>query len=183
MSGASSSAIRVPPPAWVVSIDFGTRGSGFAIRKAGAPSGTAPALHEGWPDAPDARYPKDLTATLYCGRCAWAALLPAQPCKQSSCTSLTHREPIAIGWRARKTWTQLERPGLDTHTYMESFKLALHDPVRAAALPPWLNAEKVGPRQCLLAWCLHVFPENVQLLSTGCYGLPHAAARVCNGPI
>jgi hypothetical protein len=64
----SEHGVRSPAPAWVVSIDFGTRGSGFAIRRASAPAGTPPALHESWPDQPESRYPKDLTAILYRGR-------------------------------------------------------------------------------------------------------------------
>jgi hypothetical protein len=60
--------VRCPAAVWVVSIDFGTRGSGFAVRRATAPVGTPPLLHESWPEQPEARYPKDLTAILYRNR-------------------------------------------------------------------------------------------------------------------
>jgi hypothetical protein len=63
------SGIRAPKPKYIVSIDFGTRGSGFAITRKSANVNEPPLLHEDWPDQPEGtRYPKDLTVILYRGR-------------------------------------------------------------------------------------------------------------------
>jgi hypothetical protein len=57
-------------------------------------------------------------------------------------TSPLHREPIAIGWHARKLWLGMDAGARSSHTFVECFKLALKDPARAA-LPSWLTAEQV----------------------------------------
>jgi hypothetical protein len=53
------------------------------------------------------------------------------------------REPIAIGWHARKLWLGMDSGARSIHTYVESFKLALQDAGRAASMPSWLSAEQV----------------------------------------
>jgi hypothetical protein len=49
-----------------------------------------------------------------------------------------------MGWRARKLWSELSDQARSKHTFVENFKLALHDPERASALPSWLTAEQVS---------------------------------------
>jgi hypothetical protein len=62
--------------------------------------------------------------------------------------ALSRRTAIAIGWHARKQWLALDETARHGHTYIEAFKLALHDPTRAAMLPHWLTAEQVGAQTC-----------------------------------
>ncbi len=62
-------------------------------------------------------------------------------------TLTTDRDPIAIGWNARKRWTELDDQARTKHTFLENFKLALHDPQRAGTLPMWLTAEQVRGKQ------------------------------------
>jgi hypothetical protein len=60
-----------------------------------------------------------------------------------------------MGWKARKRWTELNDQARTKHTFVENFKLALHDPARASALPSWLTAEQVRGKQAASQCCNH----------------------------
>ncbi|KAJ9522865.1 hypothetical protein QJQ45_023651 [Haematococcus lacustris] len=119
------SGVQLAPRSLIVSLDIGTHGSGFAFATK-TPSGTLTAVrpHEHWPDQP-VPYPKTRSALLYNGR-----------------------SPVAWGHTAIRKLCALCDEGQDISQYrlVKDFKLALHDPKRAAelqAVAPGLTPEIV----------------------------------------
>ncbi|KAL6763565.1 hypothetical protein V8C86DRAFT_245882 [Haematococcus lacustris] len=107
------SDVQLAPRSLIVSLDIGTHGSGFAFATK-THSGTLSRvkLHEDWPDQP-IPYPKTRSALLYNGR-----------------------SPVAWGYTAIRKLCALCDEGQDISQYrlVKDFKLALHDPTRAAEL-------------------------------------------------
>ncbi|KAJ9522869.1 hypothetical protein QJQ45_023653 [Haematococcus lacustris] len=114
--------VRLSPRTLVVSLDIGTHGSGFAFATKPATGTRSPVkLHEAWPDQ-RVSYCKARSALLY-----------------------RDRSPVAWGDSALQKLYELEASGQDMSQYhlVESFKLSLHEPERAAVLPQGLRPEMV----------------------------------------
>ncbi|KAJ9523096.1 hypothetical protein QJQ45_023914, partial [Haematococcus lacustris] len=112
-SETMQSDVQLAPRSLIVSLDVGTHGSGFAFATKTPAGGLTPVtLHEGWPDQP-VPYPKTRSALLYNGR-----------------------SPVAWGYTAIRKLCALCDEGQDISKYrlVKNFKLAIHDPTRAAEL-------------------------------------------------
>ncbi|KAL6763558.1 hypothetical protein V8C86DRAFT_3129636 [Haematococcus lacustris] len=119
------SDVQLAPRSLIVSLDIGTHDSGFAFaNKTTAGKLTAVKLHKGWPDQP-VPYAKTRSALLYDGR-----------------------SPVAWGHTAIRKLCALCDEGQDISQYrlVKDFKLALHDPKRAAELQA--VAPGLTPREC-----------------------------------
>ncbi|KAF5833009.1 hypothetical protein DUNSADRAFT_10930 [Dunaliella salina] len=104
-----------------VGLDIGTYASGFAFSERAAPV----RCHESWPDQTKP-YPKTRSIILYKARHVL----------------LCCKTPVAFGWSALKELAKVPQQEQKSYSLIDAsvFKLGLHDPSRAAKLPPGLTA-------------------------------------------